>query len=201
MWDEYPDQTESNLTRLSMNSRRMLPVLSAMQGAAGNGLGQDLSRWTHAMIYADDDRKPDREGAPPGLRGGTSLRRAGSGLAAEAVAGGGAGGAQPGGAAAVAAPRPHPGTVEKVDAVTATPAPSLSHCWRIAVSNLGASVPQCRSVRGSLCRLRQGLQARCPEPGWMTGGKRLRSSRSRGRRDGPERDQLHSVGVDGRSHR
>ena len=50
--------------------------LSAMQGAAGNGLGQDLSRWTHAMIYADDDRKPDRKGAPPGLRGGTSLRRA-----------------------------------------------------------------------------------------------------------------------------
>ena len=72
---------------------------------------------------------------------------------------------------------------------------------RRRVLELEIAIIECRSVRGSLCRLRQGLQARCPEPGWMTGGKRLRSSRSRGRRDGPERDQLHSVGVDGRSHR
>ena len=50
--------------------------LAAMQGAADNHLGETLSRWDHVMIYADDDRRPDREGAPPGLRGGASLRRA-----------------------------------------------------------------------------------------------------------------------------
>ena len=50
--------------------------LSSMQGAQKNGLGVDLTWWDHVMIYADDDRKPDRIGAPPGLRGATSLRRA-----------------------------------------------------------------------------------------------------------------------------
>ena len=50
--------------------------LAAMQGAAVNGFNTALSCWTHVMVYADDDRRPDREGAPPGLRGGASLRRA-----------------------------------------------------------------------------------------------------------------------------
>ena len=50
--------------------------LASMQGAPKNGFGEDLRHWDHVMIYADDDRKPERTGAPPGLRGAHTLRRA-----------------------------------------------------------------------------------------------------------------------------
>ena len=50
--------------------------LGAIQASAENGLGEVLARWKQVMVYADDDRRPDRKGAPPGLRGGAALRRA-----------------------------------------------------------------------------------------------------------------------------
>ena len=50
--------------------------VGAMQASAENGLGEVLARWEQVMVYADDDRRPDRKGAPPGLRGGAALRRA-----------------------------------------------------------------------------------------------------------------------------